>query len=137
MALAFHRCDVLCYSFFQFRQQQLVVVDGVLRSAEGREDRPDVVDPAEVGIDGGGAVLRGLENGHEVVLGQDRHQSRPGEGVARFADRPDDVEGRLLGPGIGLDHRHDIVMRVVQEHEGAVVGRVQRIFLLGGSHFGC
>ena len=48
--------------------QELVIFDGVIGAAEGAEDRADVIDAAEIGVDRRRLVLGALQHADEIVL---------------------------------------------------------------------
>ena len=64
--------------------QEAVVIDRIIGAAKGAEDRADIVDAAEIGIDRRRLVLGALQDLHKIVLGLRR--------FAQVFAQPVDVE---------------------------------------------
>ena len=82
--------------------QEPVIFDRVVRAAEGAEDRADIIDAAEIGVDRRGFVLALCSTQMMIVLGH--------RGLAQIFAQAVDVE---LDAGDPLELRDDLLLELL------------------------
>ena len=102
--------------------QELVVVDRVVGAAERAEDRADVVDAAEIGVDRRRLGLGALQHAHQVILGHGRFLEIFAQPVDVELDAGDALE---LGDHLFLELLDHVFDHVLGDLAVAHVGRVQ------------
>ena len=103
-------------------RRNAVVVDRVLRAAEGAEDRPDVIDAAEIGVDRRRLRLGALQHAHQIVLGLGRFLQVFAQAVDVELDAGDALERR---DHLFLELLDHVLDHVLGDLAVAHVGRVQ------------
>ncbi len=122
VAVGRDRAQAVGEALFHLGAQELVVVDGVIGAAEGAEDRPDVVDAAEIGVDRRRLVLGALQHANQIVLRLHR--------LLQVLAQPVDVELHAgdaleLGDHLLLELLDHVLGHVLGDLAVAHVGRVQ------------